>query len=237
MDVIILAGGLGTRLRSVIGNEIPKCMAPVAGKPFLWYLLRYLCHYDVKRVVISVGHLRHVIIEWLDQSQEMYPFNIDYSIETQPLGTGGGIRLALDKCKEKDVVVLNGDTFFNVNLDDFFSTHKLSSSLISLALKPMTKFDRYGRVLINMTSHKIHAFQEKRYCEDGLINGGVYAIKKEHVTWPGENKFSFETDVLEKMVTSGNLYGFDYNAYFIDIGIPQDYEKACRELPQMFGLE
>lgn len=234
MDVIILAGGFGTRLRSAIGDEIPKCMAPVAGKPFLWYLLKYLCHYDVKRVVISVGYLRHVIIDWLDQSLEMYPFNIDYSIEIEPLGTGGGIRLALEKCKEENVVVLNGDTFFNVNLDDFFSTHKLAPSLISLALKPMTNFERYGRVFIDTPSHKIQTFQEKRYCEKGLINGGIYAIKKEQVAWPSEDRFSFETDVLEKMVTSGNLYGFDYNAYFIDIGIPEDYEKACHELPQIF---
>ncbi len=234
MEVIILAGGLGTRLRSAIGNEIPKCMAPVGDKPFLWYLLKYLCRYDVTRVVFSVGHLRDIIIDWLDQSSEAYPFGIDYYVETEPLGTGGGIKQALGKCNEDNVVVLNGDTFFDVDLDIFFATHKLTPSSVSLALKPMTLFERYGRVLIDTVSHEIKAFQEKQYCEEGLINGGIYAINRNRVAWLEKAKFSFETDVLEKTVDTGNIYGFDYNAYFIDIGIPEDYERACRELPPMF---
>ena len=107
MEAIVLAGGLGTRLRSVV-SEVPKCMAPVAGKPFLWYLLTYLARYpEVHRVVLSVGYLREVIFEWIASVSGQFPFPIDYAVEEVPLGTGGGIRLALSKCTSDEVLVLN----------------------------------------------------------------------------------------------------------------------------------
>ena len=111
MEAVILAGGLGTRLRGVIG-EIPKCMAPVDGKPFLQYQLEWLSRFDVRHVVFSVGYLREQVMEFV-QSRE-WPFAVSFAVEKEPLGTGGGIRLALQKCKEKQVFVLNGDTFYNV---------------------------------------------------------------------------------------------------------------------------
>ena len=94
MEIIILAGGLGTRLRSVV-SEVPKCMAPVAGKPFLWYLLKYLARYDVSKVVLSVGYLREVIYKWIDEVRDDFSFGYDYAVEEEPLGTGGGIKIAL----------------------------------------------------------------------------------------------------------------------------------------------
>ena len=93
MEVIVLAGGLGTRLRSVV-SEVPKCMAPVAGKPFLWYLLKYLTRFDVSRVVLSVGYLREVIFKWIDENKNEFPFEFEYAIEEELLGTGGGIKQA-----------------------------------------------------------------------------------------------------------------------------------------------
>lgn len=96
MEVIILAGGLGTRLRSVV-SEVPKCMAPVAGRPFLCYLLKYLTRYNVTRVILSVGYLREVIYKWIDEVKDDFPFDFDYAVEEEPLGTGGGIKLALSK--------------------------------------------------------------------------------------------------------------------------------------------
>ena len=165
MEVIILAGGLGTRLRSTIGNEIPKCMAPIDGKPFLWYLLKYLTRYKVSHVVLSVGHLRHVIINWIDKYGEEFPFTFNYSVEETPLGTGGGIKQAFSKCIGKDVVVLNGDTFFDVDLDDLYNKHYLASAAISLALKKMKNFERYGQVLVDSVDHHVKTFCEKQYCE------------------------------------------------------------------------
>ena len=107
MEVIILAGGLGTRLRSVV-SEIPKCMAPVAGKPFLWYLLKYLARYEVSRVILSVGYLREVIYQWIDEVKDEFPFTFDYAVEDEPLGTGGGIKLAMDKIEGTEALILNG---------------------------------------------------------------------------------------------------------------------------------
>ena len=230
-EVIILAGGLGTRLRDVV-KDVPKCMAPVAGKPFLWYLLKYLAYFDVERVVLSVGYLRDVIIDWVDENGGEFPFCFDYAIETAPLGTGGGIKLALSKCHKNDIIVLNGDTFFNVNLDELYGQHRLYPSSITLALKPMEHFDRYGNVLVN--NSLIIAFEEKKHCERGLINGGIYVINRLDNMFNGlPERFSFETDVLQPQCVKGNLYGIVQNGYFIDIGIPEDYERANIELPQL----
>ncbi len=234
MEVIILAGGLGTRLRSVV-SEVPKCMAPVAGKPFLWYLLKYLTQYNVNRVVLSVGYLREVIFKWIGENKDDFPFNIDYAIEEEPLGTGGGIKLALSKVKENSAFILNGDTFFDVNLNALQKLHDQSRKPITLALKPMQNFDRYGTVDFNAATSMITAFNEKKHCESGLINGGVYLISTKATIFEGlPAKFSFETAVLEKQCLNGNIDGIVQDGYFIDIGIPEDYLKADTEFKTMF---
>ena len=233
MEVIILAGGLGTRLRSEV-KDVPKCMAPVAGKPFLWYLLKYLTRFDVSNVILSVGYLREVIFDWVAEHKSEFPFTFEYAIEEEPLGTGGGIKLALSKAYDNEVVILNGDTFFDVELNDFVRLHSDSKKYISLALKPMKNFDRYGTV--NLESNGvISAFNEKKYCAEGLINGGVYVISRNSPLFSGlPDKFSFETAVLEPQCVSGNLFGVIQNGYFIDIGIPEDYHKADKDFYEMF---
>ena len=236
MEVIILAGGLGTRLRSEIRN-VPKCMAPIGSKPFLWYLLKDLTKYEeVNRIILSVGYLREVIFEWLDKVKDEFPFEFVYAIEDQPLGTGGGIKLALSMAKTNDVVVLNGDTYFAVNIHELMEAHKLYPSAVTLALKPMHNFERYGCVIVDTESNKIVEFKEKKYCEEGLINGGIYIINKQEPLFDGlPNKFSFETAVFEPQCKLGKLFGVIQNGYFIDIGIPEDYKKACYELRKIFG--
>ena len=235
MEVIILAGGLGTRLRSEV-KDVPKCMAPVAGKPFLWYLLKDLTKYEeVTRVILSVGYLREVIFEWIDHVKNEFPFEFVYAIEEQPLGTGGGIKLALSKSLTNDVVVLNGDTFFAVNLRELMEAHRLYPSAVTLALKPMQNFERYGRVIIDEVDNRIVEFKEKEYCTKGLINGGVYVINKLEPIFEGlPEKFSFETAVLEPQCKAGRLFGMVQEGYFIDIGIPEDYKRADNELFNMF---
>ena len=231
MDAIILAGGLGTRLRSVV-SDIPKCMAPVAGKPFLEYLFTYLSKYEVDRVILSVGYLREVIFDWIKENGGKFPFEIDYAVEEEPLGTGGGIRLALQKAKSDSVFILNGDTFFDVDLNAFLLQHADANRPISLALKPMRNFDRYGSVELNEANSEIAAFNEKAFCEQGLINGGVYIINRStdvFNTLP--QKFSFETEVLQPQCLKHQLSGFVNDGYFIDIGIPSDYERVQTELP------
>ena len=224
MEAIILAGGLGTRLRGVIG-EIPKCMAPVDGKPFLQYQLEWLFRFDIRHVVLSVGYLREQVIDFV-QSRE-WPFAITWAVEKEPLGTGGGIRLALSKCKGNQVFVLNGDTFYNVDLSSLTFT-----APVTLALKPMRDFDRYGAV--DWDGDLVNAFREKEPCAEGLINGGVYAIDRSQLDMSlFPKKFSFEQDVLEPLAGYGLVAGEVQEGYFIDIGVPEDYARAQRELPEI----
>lgn len=233
---MILAGGLGTRLRSVV-SEVPKCMAPVAMNPFLYYLLQYISYYNVDRVVLSVGYLREKIYEWIDSCKDKFPFEIIYAVEEQPLGTGGGIRLALEKCASESVAILNGDTFFDVDLDVISKLHSASDRLLSVALKPMTHFSRYGNVEL-LPNGTIAAFKEKCQCERGYINGGVYMTNRTEMLSLLNGlpeKFSFETEVLQPQAANGVLQGVVCNGYFIDIGIPEDYERAGREFSVASG--
>lgn len=231
MEVIILAGGLGTRLRSVV-SEVPKCMAPVSGKPFLWYLLKYLTNFEqIDKVILSVGYLRETIFKWIDEVKDEFPFDFDYAVEEEPLGTGGGIKLALEKASDERVFVLNGDTFFYVDLMQLYEAHMIGKKAITLALKPMRKFERYGSVNMEPITGTILSFNEKQYCEEGLINGGVYVISKSAPIFEGlGEKFSFETAVLEPQCSRHELLGVVQEGYFIDIGIPEDYKKAQNEL-------
>lgn len=232
MEVIILAGGLGTRLRSEV-KDVPKCMAPVAGKPFLWYLLTDLKKYkEVRRVILSVGYLREVIFEWIPTVKDEFPFEFDYAIEEEPLGTGGGIRLAMDMVTEEDAIILNGDTYFAVNLDELVAAHRAQKdSKLTIALKPMTDFDRYGTVTIDAKG-RVLKFNEKQPRKEGVINGGVYVLSKNESFFEGQpKKFSFETAVMqEKCGETGCLFGLVQDGYFIDIGIPEDYKKANVDL-------
>jgi D-glycero-alpha-D-manno-heptose 1-phosphate guanylyltransferase len=229
-EAIILAGGLGTRLKSVVA-DLPKCMAPVNGKPFLFYVITYLQKQGVKRFIFSLGYM--------SESIELFLINhfptLDYvlSVEASPLGTGGAIYLACKKGKNKNVLVLNGDTLFKVDVNAINSFHIQMSAACTLSLKPMQFFDRYGVVALNEIKC-ISAFEEKRFFEKGLINGGVYMINKElFLSKKFPEKFSFEKDYLEKYVAESTFFGIEQDVYFIDIGIPEDFEKAQSEFKNM----
>ena len=229
MEAIVLAGGLGTRLRSVV-HDIPKCMAPIGEDPFLSYVLDWLSRYGVTHVVLSVGYLKESITEWV--SSREYPFEIVYAVEEEPLGTGGGIKLALSLCRERKVVVVNGDTFYPVCLDAM-----PFDSPLTVALKPMKDFDRYGAVTVTPDRFgglnggvQILAFKEKQPVKEGLINGGVYALNGLDLSGFPE-KFSFEKEVLEPFSAQGKVRGWVSDSFFLDIGVPEDYALAQTELP------
>lgn len=222
---IILAGGFGTRLQSVI-SDLPKPMAPINGEPFLNYQLNYLKHYGIKKVILSVGYLSEKIKDYYG-----FSFNgleIDYVVEENPLGTGGGIRLAMQKCDETFAYVLNGDSFFEVDLTEFYNLHIEKKAQISLALRKVGDAVRYGTIEKN-AEHNIISFKEKSgISKEGIINGGVYILDKNlylQATLPNSN-FSIEKDFFEKQLTTFTIKGFEFEGYFIDIGIPEDYIKA-----------
>ncbi len=230
-EAVILAGGLGTRLRSVI-SDLPKAMAPVNGKPFLHYLIQYLQINGVHRIILSVGYLHEKISAWCNGR---YPgIEIAYALEETPLGTGGGIRLALQDTKHKDILVINGDTFFDFDIPAFTEFYSEKKSDCAIALKPLEKFSRYGCVTTD-DKNQITGFLEKGYHERGYINAGVYLINKfSFLDETTEGNFSFEKDYLEKNVNSLKFYGKDFDGYFIDIGIPEDYERVQSDFLNLF---
>ncbi|MDX2331759.1 D-glycero-D-manno-heptose 1-phosphate guanosyltransferase [Campylobacter hepaticus] len=216
MQAIILCGGLGTRLKSVISG-IPKPMAPVNDKPFLEFIFKYLKKQDIKEIILAVSYKYEIIQEYF--KDEFLGIKIKYSIEKEPLGTGGAIKQALNFIKDK-TYVLNGDTFFDIDL----SKLKLNQSRICFALKYMQDFDRYGAVELDDRQF-IKSFKEKEFLKQGLINGGIYLISKTiFEDFILEDKFSFET-FLQNNYKNLNARAEIFKDYFIDIGIPEDYKK------------
>jgi D-glycero-alpha-D-manno-heptose 1-phosphate guanylyltransferase len=225
-EAIILAGGLGTRLRTVV-SDLPKCMAPVAGKPFLHYVLQHLLHQGIDKFIFSLGYLSESIEAFL--SENFQSVNYQLSIENEPLGTGGAIQLAAQKATEKNVIVLNGDTLFAVDVKQLYHAHINYHSACTLSLKPMENFERYGAVELN-DDRSVASFREKQFYRKGYINGGVYALNTEAFLQEGlPEKFSFEKEYLEKKINQQKFYGFVQDKYFIDIGIPEDFERAQQE--------
>jgi D-glycero-alpha-D-manno-heptose 1-phosphate guanylyltransferase len=224
-EAIILAGGLGTRLRAAV-PDLPKCMAPVAGRPFLFYVINYLRSQGIEKFIFSLGHMHEVIEKYLE---EQFPtLNYLNSIESEPLGTGGAILLALESSTEENILITNGDTLFKIDLSSIENLHISKDADATLALKPMSNFDRYGAV--ELTSEgRIQNFYEKQFRDTGNINGGIYLLRKNRFLdekWP--TKFSFEKEFLE----SGRfqIFGDVQDEYFIDIGVPGDYSKAQEDL-------
>ncbi|MDD4683867.1 MAG: nucleotidyltransferase family protein [Bacteroidales bacterium] len=221
-EAIILAGGMGTRLKGVI-SDIPKPLAPVNGLPFLTYLIKFLKKEGIKHIVLSVGYKWEMIKEIYGDSFE--GIDISYAVEKEPLGTGGGIALALKETTQDDILILNGDSFIDFDLKSFYDFHKKENAALSFVLKEMNDFERYGSVEVK--GNKIIEFREKKHIDKGLINAGAYIGKRN--IFDGLNlpdKFSFEQDYLEKKVKEGLFFGYKTKGYFIDIGIPEDYNKA-----------
>ncbi|HNX44923.1 MAG TPA: nucleotidyltransferase family protein [Bacteroidales bacterium] len=233
-DVIVLAGGLGTRLQDAVPG-VPKCMATLAGKPFLEYLLNYLQNNRLQRVILSLGYLADVVKEHF--GDRYGTLALEYSIEDEPLGTGGAVKRALPLAATESVFVLNGDTFFDVDLPEMLHQHNLSKALVTIALHEAQNAGRYGVVAIN-SDGRITSFSEKQPgVGRGLINGGIYLVEKDYLSeHPLTGTFSLEKDLFQQECHSTMIYGYHSNGYFIDIGIPDDYRRACEEIPELMRL-
>lgn len=219
MEAIILAGGFGTRLSHIV-SDVPKPMANINGRPFLEYVLNYLKCNGIGHVVLAIGYKGDIIQRYFGDNYN--GINITYSIEDNPLGTGGAIKKALGYCNCENVFIVNGDTYYDVDLSLMEEFHNTNKSNLTVSVKTMQDFDRYGSVIIE--NHVITEFKEKEKTALGKINGGTYLINKRALDVIEDESFSFENLVLESRMM--DLYAFESDGYFIDIGIPDDYYKA-----------
>lgn len=230
-EAIILAGGLGTRLREEV-PDLPKCLAPVNGKPFLHYLIHFLQKAGIKKFIFSLGYKAETVIAFIEATLPKSAYQL--VIEKEPLGTGGGIRLAMQAVEGKNVWVLNGDSIALVNLEEQFKLHESQSAIGTLALIPQQQFDRYGTVAID-GNNRITGFEEKKWQESGLINAGIYLLDTTtFLQSTPKGNFSLETEFLQRCYSTLPLNGYVEPAYFIDIGVPEDYRRAQQEFAQLF---
>ena len=227
-EAIILAGGFGTRLQSVV-KELPKPMAPVGGRPFLTYILDYLIDYNYSKVVLSVGYLHEKIEEYFGSQYKS--LKISYAVENEPLGTGGGIFYALSQCTSENVLILNGDTLFKADLDALGEFHEQHQSALSIILRQVSDTSRYGSVQTDENQRIISFTEKNNSIGAGMINGGIYLINNNFAQkLPLPKKFSFEKDLMEKLYKQEQFFAMPSDGYFIDIGIPEDYARAQKEL-------
>src|SRR5690625_346908 len=237
-EVILLAGGLGTRLRSQVDNT-PKALAPIQDHVFLDYLFSYLETQWVDHVILALGYESKQILDWL--KNKAFTFKVSTSLEQEPLGTGGAIKRALMKSKEKNVFVMNADTYFPINMQEFLD--KVDNNFpICIALSKEKNPARYGKVFLDKNSI-ITKFEEKNTElhiseEYFYINAGTYFINKDALGLENFNeKFSWETEVLQKEAKNGRIQGIYMDVPFIDIGIPEDYKKAQTFIPNLHNEE
>jgi D-glycero-alpha-D-manno-heptose 1-phosphate guanylyltransferase len=231
MEAIVLVGGLGTRLGELTKNT-PKPMLPIRGVPFLERLLAHLKSQGFRRVILAVGYKREVVESYFCDLKSDLP-DIAYSIENTPLGTGGAIAQALASVTSSSVFVLNGDSFLDVDYKAMQQQHTNTKADITIASYFIKPADRYGVLKVSDSCEVIN-FQEKGAVSEGLINGGVYIIDVARLNgifdMLNKNTFSFEESVLSNASPNLKKYHLQTSGYFLDIGIPEDYEKAQQEL-------
>jgi D-glycero-alpha-D-manno-heptose 1-phosphate guanylyltransferase len=224
VTAVVLAGGLGTRLRSVVGDR-PKVLAEVAGRPFLAYLLDHLAGAGIRRAVLCTGYRAELVRAAF--GERYAELGLRYSVESAPLGTGGALRAALPLLESPTVLVMNGDSYCEAELAAFFEQHRQAAAVGSLLLTRVANASRYGRVETD-DSGRITQFAEKsRQQSPGWINAGIYLLQQELLdVMPSNETISLERQIFPAWIGSG-LYGFKSGGRFIDIGVPEAFAKAA----------
>lgn len=232
MEAIILAGGLGTRLRPILA-DIPKPMAPIAGQPFMEIILSMLAKKGFKRIVLAVGYQAEKIIAYF--GARYHDVELIYEVESTPLGTGGAIRSGLRHCLSDHIYVLNGDTYLELNIAQIESLWKAIVNPI-IVLREVTNTSRFGRV--ELVGQRITGFHEKGLAGAGLINAGCYVLPRSiDKLFPTTPAFSIERDFFMKQIGNIPLYGFIAEGAFIDIGTPEDYFLAQTEIAKLLNKQ
>lgn len=225
MEAIVLAGGLGTRLRQIVSN-VPKPMAPIGERPFLEILLDSLSKKGFSKVVLSLGFMAEKITEHFGTSYS--GIELVYVFEEKPLGTGGATKLALESCIEDHVYIFNGDTYLDIEIESLRLQWQARKHPIVVG-RHVSDTERYGRLIIE--GDRIVEFAEKGISGPGMINAGCYVLKRDSLKeFPSNHNFSIETDYLIPEVSNSVVEIFTTKALFIDIGIPEDYELAQKIL-------
>lgn len=230
-EAIILAGGFGTRLREAV-PDLPKPMAPVAGKPFLAWQLDYLIQNRVERFILSVGYKAQTIRDYFGAKYQGKP--IIYVEEPEPLGTGGAIKLALQQAESDRLFVLNGDSLCHFDPTHLRMLNRDNPNGVGIVVKHVEDAGRYGSITFNEQSKLVTNFGEKSSSAPGFINAGIYDIPAtlfDNIN--AQPPFAFETTVIQRLVAS-NLYASQSGEFFIDIGIPEDFSRAQTEMPRQF---
>jgi len=221
-EAIVLVGGLGTRLRAVV-SDVPKPLAPVAGRPFLAWLLDRLAGNGMRHVVLAAGYLAERVVDVI--GSEWHGMQVEYSVEATPLGTGGAVRQACGMLRGDAAHVLNGDTFLRYDMHALEHAVRNAGADLGMALARVDDVARYGTVV--REGCRVDGFKEKGESGAGYINAGCYFLTPEAVrALPAEESFSFETGVLAPLTAAGRVCGFDATSGFIDIGVPEDYARA-----------
>lgn len=229
MKAILLAGGMGTRLKSVV-SSIPKPMAPIRGVPFLEILLKNLISQGINEITLSVGYRHEVITNYFGDS--FHGLSINYAVEDEPLGTGGALRKAMQgKEGREPYFVFNADTFIEVDLSELHKHYMASGMDVGMVLKHMNDVSRYGRVTLDSEKKKIIKFEEKSGCKAGFVNMGIYILRPDiFEIFELPNSFSLEQDLFIKELQNISFFPWITEGYFIDIGVPEDYQRAQSEL-------
>jgi D-glycero-alpha-D-manno-heptose 1-phosphate guanylyltransferase len=230
-EAIILAGGLGTRLRMAV-PDTPKVLAPVAGRPFLAHLLALLEQSGFSRAVLAVGYRRDDIIAAF--GQKFGQITLDYSVEEVPLGTGGAVWRAADHIKTgQDFFVFNGDTYAVIDAKAMEKVLMEKKADLVMAVHAIKDAERYGLVDIDDEGFA-KGFHEKIAGRAGMINAGVYLMRRDLPRrLPFREAFSLETDFLQPNYERLRIATVPSNGYFVDIGVPEDYEKANIDLAKI----
>ncbi len=227
-EAIILAGGLGTRLRSAV-PDLPKAMAPVAGQPFLSYLLQFLAGSGIRRVVLAVGYRADTIRDYFGVSYSSV--KLTYSVEEEPLGTGGGLLRALSLVQDKFAFVLNGDTFLRLDYKDMASTtERYPNASLVVALRRVPDASRYGAAVV--VGDCLHSFSARGKAGPALINAGCYLVRRDIFgRYPMPSKFSWEEDFLTARTSEIQPIAYRCDVPFIDIGLPVSLKDAQTLVP------
>lgn len=221
---LILAGGLGTRLKSVVSDR-QKVVAEVAGYPFVGYLIRQIAKTGIRKIILCAGHKADTL---QDSIRGLFPeLDLVFSVENQPLGTAGALRLALDYSSDQEFLVMNGDSYFDVDLTDFLTTFPGTPVSGVICLRKMDNVSRYGCVTVS-PSGIISAFEEKgTFHGSGLINAGIYRIQREVLSRiPEKTVCSLEKDLFPVLVAQKKLAAYISDGIFVDIGTPESYNLA-----------